>query len=257
MADFDGRVVLVTGAASGIGLATAQRFAREGAAIAGLDVQKPGDDDWRGISELSPDSIFVLGDVSDEAAVEAWVSEACRKLGGRIDVLVNAAGIAVVCSTEDLSQEDWSRVIDVNLKGCFLTSKHVGRVMLAQGGGSIVHVASIEGMEGFGMQMVYGSSKAGLIQMTRNTAVDFSRGGIRVNCVCPGVIETPMTAVLQEEESKTLRDQMLAQHLLDRFGQPEEVAAAIRFLASDEASFITGEALVVDGGFIAGRRYDF
>jgi NAD(P)-dependent dehydrogenase (short-subunit alcohol dehydrogenase family) len=168
---------------------------------------------------------------------------------------VNAAGVASDGATQDVTVEEWDRVMSVNLKGSFLTSKHVAPAMIAQKSGSIVHIASIEGLIGLSGQVTYGTSKGAVVQMTRNMAADFAPDGIRVNCICPGAIETPMTAILNDESLKSIKEQMENYHLLRRFGQPEEIANAILFLASDEASFVTGHPLVVDGGWTAGTQF--
>jgi NAD(P)-dependent dehydrogenase (short-subunit alcohol dehydrogenase family) len=239
MGRLDGRVALVTGAASGIGEATATRFRDEGATVATLDVQ--GDVDH---------SV----DVRDEPAVAAAVSATVADTG-RLDVVVNAAGVAGGGPVHLLAAEEWDRVVDVNLKGTFLVAKHALPAMVEQRSGSIVNLASIEGLEGTEGGSAYNASKGGVVLLTKNMAIDYGRVGIRVNCICPGFIETPMMAVVMENEGmRTYRDRWLEGHKLGRFGRPEEIAAAALFLASDDASFVTGHALVVDGGFTAGMR---
>jgi NAD(P)-dependent dehydrogenase (short-subunit alcohol dehydrogenase family) len=247
------RVALVTGAASGIGAACAQRFAREGAAIAGFDVAGSSGEPWRAIAEAAPKAHFWEVDVRDEGAVSAAVAAAAERFG-RIDVLLNAAGVSGIGPVAELAAEEWDRVLDVNLKGTFLVCKHVVARMRAQGSGSIVNIASIEGIVGFPGQAAYNASKGGVILLTRNMAVDYGADGIRVNCLCPGLIDTPMTAVLHEAELAAVREEFVAMHLLRRAGRPEEVAGPALFLASDDAAFITGHTLVVDGGLTAGRR---
>ncbi len=250
------RVAVITGAASGIGLATAQRFANEGAIIAGVDLatQPPN---WKSVQGATSETSFTgLIDVRDEGAVQRAV-EGIGKDHGRIDILVNAAGVEGVGLAHELSVEDWDRTIDINLKGSFLVAKHALPAMIERGSGSVIHVASVEGLEGMSGALPYNVSKGGVVQMTRTMAIDYARQGIRVNCVCPGLIDTPLTAVLQDPALKPVRDEMLRWHLLDRAGRPEEVAAAILFLASDEASFITGHPLVVDGGWTVGKRLDY
>lgn len=249
-----GKVAAITGAASGIGAACAQRFAEEGAVIAGLDLQKPVGVGWDAVVSAAPASTFREGlDVRDEAAVEAAIA-AVRAEHGRIDVLVNAAGVGGGGLAHELDSAEWDRVVDINLKGSFLVAKYVLRAMLEQGSGSIVHISSVEGLEGMSNSLPYNASKGGVVMMTRNMAVDYGDKGIRVNCLCPGLIETPLTALLKEEALRAIHDQMKSWHLLNRVGQPEEVANCALFLASDEASFVTGHALVVDGGWTAGRR---
>jgi NAD(P)-dependent dehydrogenase (short-subunit alcohol dehydrogenase family) len=235
----DGRVALVTGAASGIGEATTARFREEGAVVATLDVQGHVDH---------------AVDVRDEAGVEAAVRAVVER-EGRLDAVVNAAGVAGGGPVHLLPAEEWVRVVDVNLKGTFLVAKHAAAAMVAQGSGSIVNIASIEGLEGTEGGSAYNASKGGVVLLTKNMAIDYGRIGIRVNCICPGFIETPMMAAVMENEGmKTYRDRWLEEHKLGRFGQPSEIAAAALFLASDDASFVTGHALVVDGGFTAGMR---
>jgi NAD(P)-dependent dehydrogenase (short-subunit alcohol dehydrogenase family) len=241
-----GKRALVTGAASGIGAACARRFADEGATVAGLDLAaKPSG---------SACSAWVHADVADEAAVAAAVAEATDSLGA-IDVLVNAAGVLSVGGADTLEVAEWERVLGVNLKGTWLVSKHVVPQMVAAGSGSIVNLASIEGLEGFSGQTAYNVSKGGVVLLTRNMAADFGLAGVRVNCLCPGLIETPMTSIIEEPAFAPVRDAFVGWHLLGRAGQPEEVAAAALFLASDDASFVHGAALVVDGGLTAGRRF--
>lgn len=254
MGTLDNRIAVITGAASGIGLATARRCAREGATVAGLDVAATGATGWDEVRNYAPASVLLQANVLDEASVHAAVGTVLERFGARIDVLVNSAGVSSFGAAHELPAEEWDRVLGINLRGSYLVTKHVVPAMLAHRRGSIVHIASIEGLEGMTQQLAYGVSKGGVVQMTRNMAVDYARDGIRVNCVCPGVIDTPMTEPLLRG-FKAIGDLVVEQHLLGRFGRPDEVAAAILFLASDEASFVTGHALVVDGGYTAGRRY--
>jgi meso-butanediol dehydrogenase/(S,S)-butanediol dehydrogenase/diacetyl reductase len=253
MGRLEGQVIFITGVASGIGFACATRFANEGAAIAGFDVVQPEDPKWQALATIGPEIEFWEGDVRSEETVANAVRSAVDKFG-RIDGLVNAAGVSTGGTVGDLEEEEWDRVLDINLKGTFLVSKHVVNQMLEQGSGSIVNLASIEGIEAFEMQAAYNASKGGVILLTRNMAVDYGHLGIRVNCLCPGLIETPLTAILKMDELKPIRDKFIAQHMMRRAGQPEEVASAGLFLLSDDASFVTGHSLVVDGGFTAGRR---
>ena len=254
MARLEGKRALITGAASGIGAACALRFAQAGAAVAGLDIQPPADPAWKEATELAPTSHFATTDVSDESQVSEAFAAARAALGG-IDVLVNAAGIAGGGPAHLVQEGDWDRVLDVNLKGTWLVSKHVLPAMLEGGDGSIVHVASVEGLEGFEGGSAYNVSKGGVVLLTRNMAMDYGRRGIRVNAVCPGFIETPLLeSVLGDPAMAKYRDRIREAHQLGRLGKPEEIAQAALFLASDEASFVTGIAMPVDGGFTAGHR---
>jgi NAD(P)-dependent dehydrogenase (short-subunit alcohol dehydrogenase family) len=253
MGRLDEQVAFITGAASGIGLACADRFAREGARIVGFDIAKPVDDRWQSVVDISPGTLWREGDVRNEGGVESAVADAIEEFG-QIDCLVNAAGVSTSGAVGVLEVEEWDRVLDINLKGTFLVSKHVVNRMVERASGSIVNLASIEGMEAFESQAAYNASKGGVILLTKNMAVDYGQFGIRVNCLCPGLIETPLTAVLKMDELKSIRDKFVASHMLGRPGQPEEVASAALFLVSSDASFVTGSSLVVDGGFTAGRK---
>ena len=251
MARLDGKVAFITGAASGIGFATALRFAREGAIVVGLDLAESPD--WKQVADAAPAAGFHVADVRDAAAQEAAVAATLEQHGG-IDVLVTAAGIAGGGPVHLVSAEDWQRVQDVNLTGTFLSAKAVLPSMIARRRGSIVTVASVEGIEGCEGGSTYNASKGGVILLTKNMAMDYGRIGIRVNCICPGFIDTPLFrktvgGAFPEENRERIRQQ----HKLGRFGRPEEIAGAALFLASDDASFVTGVALPVDGGFTAGH----
>jgi len=253
MGRLDRKVALVTGAASGIGAHCALRFAQEGAHVVGVDLKKPVDPAaWAAVEAAAPDALFLDGvDVRNEERVASAVRAAVERFR-RIDVLVNAAGVEGVGPAHELTQESWDRTVDINLKGSFLVAKHVLPSMLAQKSGSVIHVASVEGLEGMAGSMSYNASKGGVVLMTKSMALDYGPAGIRVNCLCPGLILTPLTDIVQR--AKPVLDQMVSWHALGRPGRPEEVAAAALFLASDDASFVTGHALVVDGGWTAGRR---
>lgn len=244
-----GRAALVTGVASGIGAACAARFVAEGARVVGLDVAEPAEGGPRLLA-------FHGADVRDERAVATAV-EAAEREAGRIDVLVNAAGVAGGGPAHLLAVEEWDRVLDVNLKGTFLVCKHVLTRMLPHRAGSVVNLASVEGLQALEGTPAYNASKGGVVQLTRQLAIDYGRRGIRVNCLCPGFIRTPMIAPLMDPGLGGLGDAIREAHMLGRLGEPAEVAAAAAFLASDDASFVTGHALVVDGGFSAGHRFGF
>jgi NAD(P)-dependent dehydrogenase (short-subunit alcohol dehydrogenase family) len=239
MGRLDGTVAVVTGGASGIGAATAVRLADEGATVATMDVTEGVD--------------YVL-DVRDEPAVrDAFADVVARN--GRLDSVVHCAGVAGGGPVHLLDGDEWDRVIDVNLKGTFLVDKHASVHMLAQGSGSIINIASIEGIEGTEGGSAYNASKGGVVMLTKSMAIDYGRRGIRVNCICPGGIDTPLLRDVTDADGLELyRTALRDAHLLGRFGRPEEIAAAAAFLASEDASFVTGHALVVDGGFTAGLR---
>jgi meso-butanediol dehydrogenase / (S,S)-butanediol dehydrogenase / diacetyl reductase len=245
----EGRVALVTGGASGIGAACVKRFAAEGAIVIGLDLDAVAEPEWaeRGAQR------FVAVDVRDEDAIRAAVSSIIEEQR-HLDVVVNAAGVEGFGTAIDIDRDEWERVIGVNLTGTFLVCKHVLPTMVAAKRGSIVNLSSVEGLEAIQSQPAYSASKGGVVLLTRNLAIDFGAAGVRVNCLCPGLVRTPMTEMLFDPSIAEIRDRFVAQHMLGRAGLPEEIAAAALFLASDDASFVTGHALVVDGGFSAGRR---
>lgn len=250
-----GKVALVTGAASGIGAACADRFAAEGASVVGMDLATDGDDAWGRAAKTG--AVLVPGDVRDEEAVARAVGVATDRWGG-LDVVVNAAGIAGGGPVHLLSLEDWRRVLDVNLTGTFLVCKHAVAVMLERGGGSIVNVASVEGIEGSEGGSVYNASKGGVVLLTKAMAMDYARRGIRVNAVCPGFIDTPLLRhVFDDMGLSEFKAKIADAHQLGRLGRADEIAAAALFLASDDASFVTGHAMPVDGGYTAGHRHGF
>jgi NAD(P)-dependent dehydrogenase (short-subunit alcohol dehydrogenase family) len=197
--------------------------------------------------------MFCQADIRDEAAVKAAIDSIVERFG-RIDALVNAAGVVGFGAAHVTEVTEFERVMDINVKGSFLTSKHVLPTMLEQGSGSIIHVASVEGLVGISGQLPYNASKGAVVLMTKNMALDYSPSGIRVNCLCPGGVETPMTEMLNMDGLKAIGDKLRKVHLLGRFAKPSEIAAAALFLASDDASFVTGSSLVVDGGYTAGHR---
>jgi NAD(P)-dependent dehydrogenase (short-subunit alcohol dehydrogenase family) len=249
---FDGKIVVVTGGASGIGKAAVVEFLGEGASVVVIDRSKEG------IAEVEKEfrtrglePMMLAGDVTSAADVGHMVGEIMRK-HGRIDVLFNNAGILVEGTVEEVSEADWDRIMSVNVKGPFLMSKAVVPVMLAQGAGVIVNNASCSGLVGDRGAVAYNTSKGAVVLMTKCLALDYADRGIRVNCVCPGEIETPM--FMQEVSRRGMpvedyRKEICAFHPIGRLGRPEEVAKAVVFLASEESSFITGTALSVDGGY--------
>ena len=255
MARLEGKVALITGAVSGIGSACALRFAEEGAVIAGLDLNDSFDERWRKACEMSPRSFFTQADVRDDAAIGEIVRRTKTELGA-LDILVNSAGTPGGGAVHEIEPEEFERVIGINLTGTFISCRHALRVMLEQQRGNIINIASIEGLQGAEGGSPYNASKGGVVLLTRCMAMDYARKGIRVNAVCPGFIETPMfDSIWGMGGLDEIRDGIKDAHQLGRFGKPEEIANAALFLASDEASFVTGHALPVDGGFVAGHRF--
>ena len=245
------KVTLVTGGGSGIGRATSLVFAREGAKVVVADlVAEGGEETVRLIKETGADTIFVKCDVSKALDVEAMVKKAVDTYG-RLDCAFNNAGVVVVKSTVDCTEEEWDRIISVNLKGVWLCMKYEIPQMLKQGGGAIVNASSLSGLIGTPGHSTYTASKHGVIGVTKVAALDCAQAGIRVNAVCPGGILTPMTEpVLADPE---MRDYMLKIHPIGRLGKPEEIAEAVLWLCSDAASFVTGVAFPVDGGVVVGK----
>jgi len=256
MSDLEGRSYLVTGGASGIGLATAQRLLADGASVVAADVAERPD------ALDGPDDrlVFASLDVTDESAVADVVSFTVERFG-RIDGVVTAAGVAGGGAAHDIPIEEWNRILSVNLTGTFLTVRHVIARMLQQDSvgaqlGSIVTISSIEGLEGTAGGSAYNASKGGVVLLTRNLAIDYGRQGIRANCICPGFIDTPMTqSVFDLDGMAEVKGSLVDAHMLRRFGQPREIAATARFLLDDDASFVTGQAIAVDGGYTAGRDH--
>jgi NAD(P)-dependent dehydrogenase (short-subunit alcohol dehydrogenase family) len=249
MGRLDGMVALVTGAASGIGEACVRRFTDEGAVVVGLDVNPAAAD-----VDAAVDVAVAAVDVRDEEAVARAIGDTIAA-NGHLDIVVNAAGVAGGGPVHRLSADEWDRVLDVNLTGTYLVCKHALVAMVGQRSGNIVNIASIEGIEGTEGGSAYNASKGGVVLLTKNMAIDYGRIGIRVNCICPGFIDTPMLrSVMALDAMALVRDRYREAHMLGRFGKPEEIASAALFLASDDGSFVTGHALVVDGGFTAGAR---
>ena len=248
----EGKVAYITGAASGIGLATAQRFAREGAVVVGLDIQQSAE--WKQVEEDAPAAAFHVGDVRDEATQQE-VAKSILEGHGRIDTVVTAAGVAGGGPVHLISVEEWQRVQDINLKGTFISCKVVAPAMIEQRSGSIITVASVEGLEGAEGGSTYNASKGGVVQLTKCMAMDYGRLGIRANCICPGFIDTPLfrSVIGNDSFPEASREEIRKQHKLGRFGRPEELAGAAFFLASDDSSFVSGVALPVDGGYVAGH----
>lgn len=243
-----GKVAIVTGGASGIGRATAILFAREGAKVVIADYNpKGGQETLEMIKDEGGEAIFIETDVSKPEDVERMVEETIE-VYGRLDILFNNAGIAETAKVTEASLDHWERVLAVNLRGVFLGCKYAIPKMIDNGGGSIINTASIAAEVGFNETAAYVASKHGVVGLTKTIALDYAGDGIRANTVCPGVIRTPMVMDGLEEAA---REHVVSLHPLGRMGEPEEVAEAVLFLASERSSFITGTCLFVDGGYTA------
>jgi NAD(P)-dependent dehydrogenase (short-subunit alcohol dehydrogenase family) len=249
--EFHGKVALITGGGSGIGRATALAFARAGARVVVADVRPEGGEETAAlIRAAGGEAIVVRADVALAAEVEAMVAATVAAYG-RLDIAFNNAGVASGGAfTADCAEEAFDRVIAVNLKGVWLCMKHEIAQMLRQGGGAIVNTSSVAGLVGFRGRGDYVAAKHAVIGLTRTAALEYAPQGIRVNAVCPGYVMTPLIeGVLRREPEHMAR--MVAAEPVGRLGQPEEIAAAVLWLCSDAASFVTGHPLVVDGAFVA------
>ncbi|GHI86261.1 SDR family NAD(P)-dependent oxidoreductase [Streptomyces xanthophaeus] len=247
---FKDTVVVVTGAASGIGKQTAIEFARQAAKVVVADIdEKSGTAVVADLTRDGHDAIFVRTDLTSEADCRHLITTAAETYGA-VDVLVNNAGIEISTPLHEMTEQEWDRLVDTNLKSMFLCSKHALRAMVDAESGVIVNVCSVSGLVAWPGIAAYNATKGGVMMLTKSLAVDYARYNIRANCVCPSIIDTPMTdtsighdASVKEEKAKL--------NPIGRLGTPEDVANAILFLASEKASFITGAALTVDGGYTA------
>jgi NAD(P)-dependent dehydrogenase (short-subunit alcohol dehydrogenase family) len=250
---FEGKVAVVTGAASGIGRAAAVAFAREGAAVVIVDKDREqGEEVAREIQEQGGAALYVHTDITQETEVQAMVEHVTGHWG-RLDVLVNNAGIYYQADVVHTPSDVWNSVLDVNLTGAFLCTKHAVPAMVRGGGGAVINVASEAALVGIKGQVAYNVSKGGMIALTRSCAVDLAEQGIRVNCVCPGTTETPLVreAVNRAPDPVAARRALEEIRPLNRLGKPEEIASAILYLASSEVGYATGAILSVDGGYTA------
>lgn len=243
-----GKVAIVTGAASGIGRATAKMFAQGGAKVAVADYDAAGGQETVDmIKGDGEEATFIETDVSKAEDVQRMVKQTVD-IYGQLDIIFNNAGVGETAKAAEASPEHWDKVLSINLKGVFLGCKYAIPEMIRVGGGSIVNNGSILAEVGFSEATAYSASKHGVVGLTQTIAIDYASQGIRANVVCPGFIRTPMvTSNIGEDEA----EQIAAMHPLGRMGEPEEVAEAVLFLASDRASFITGTCLFVDGGYTA------
>ena len=244
------KVAIITGGASGIGYGTATLFGKEGAKIVVADLNEAGG--HKTVDEIRSadgEAMFLRTDVASARDTEAMVKSTIDAYG-KLDVLFNSAGIAMRLPVVELSEEDWDRCIDINLKGVYLCSKYAIPEMIKNGGGSIINMASMFGIVGAKIRAAYVASKGGVANLTRGMALDYAPDNIRVNCICPGYADTPLVrAVVKTPEE---RQALGEQHPMGRLATPSDVAYGALYLASDEASFVTGIALPIDGGYTAG-----
>jgi NAD(P)-dependent dehydrogenase (short-subunit alcohol dehydrogenase family) len=242
------KAAIVTGGGAGIGRAISILFAREKARVAVADIDfSAARATASEITENGGRCLALRTDVRAATDVERMVRDTVAAFG-RLDILVNNAGVGTDGDVVQLPEDEWRRILDVNLTGVFLCCKYAIPQMKASGGGSIVNIASIAARVGGSVSCVYPASKAGVVALSRNTALKFAADGIRVNCVCPGHVETDLTYTLKDPQ---VREALISRYPLGRLGTAEEIAAAVLFLASEEASFITGSELIVDGGYTA------
>ncbi len=248
-----GKVAVVTGAASGIGRATAAMLAAEGAAVLAVDVDPRGEDAAREIEATGRRVAFVQADITEERECEAAISAALEVYGG-VDILVNSAGVVRRATVVETSETDWDRLMNVNVKAIYLLSREALPQMIERGGGAIVNVGSGWGLAAGPRAAAYCASKGAVVQLTKAMAIDHAADGIRVNCVCPGDVDTPMleqeASELDADQERFLRE--AASRPAGRIGQPEEIARVVCFLAGDAAAYVNGTAVVVDGGGLLG-----
>ena len=256
MGTFDGKSIVVTGGAQGIGGGVSKGFARAGASVTVVDIDETASAALTGgLEDEGCTAQYVIADVSSHADAKRAIGEAVSAFGG-VDVLVNNAGIQPMGSYVKLdaeTEEGWDRIIGVNLKACFLMSKYAIPSMRERGGGTIINVASVQGLQSQPMVPAYAASKGGVLSLTRNMALDYAPENIRVVAINPGSIDTPMlrTQARAAGDEDAMVETWGRTHPIKRIGQPADIANAAMFLASDQASFITGEYLCVDGGYMA------
>ena len=252
---FDGKVALVTGGGSGLGRSSAMAFAREGAKVIVSDVNMEiGEETVRMIQDANKESTFIQADMQEATEIEEMISKAVD-VYDRLDYAFNSAGVSAGTNARiaDCSVDDWDRVVNINLRSVFVCMKHELCQMLKQGAGVIVNVASIYGLVAYGDKenggSAYAASKHGVIGLTKAAALEYAQDGIRVNVVCPGYIRTPLIKGLLDDAERTT--EVIGLHPMGRLGLPEDVSEVVVWLCSDAASFVTGHAMAVDGGFVA------
>src|SRR5919202_4143628 len=245
---FTGKVVFVTGAAGGIGRAAALAFAREGASVMVADVSEQGNQETaRMIEAAGGRALAVRCDVTRAEDVKAALDKTIETFG-RLDAAFNNAGVEqATMATADITEEEWDRIVAINLRGVFVCMKYEIPLMLTHGGGAIVNTSSGAGVKGFAGQAAYAAAKHGVVGLTKAVALDYARSNIRVNAVCPGIIDTPMMQRFTEGTSEG-RQRVIAQEPVGRMGKPEEIGAAVVWLCSEPAAFVVGHAMVIDGG---------
>jgi len=256
MAELSGKVAVITGAASGMGKAASMLFAKEGAHVVLADLNVKGGEQVAQDASAMTRCVFQRTDVSQEEDIAALVKRAADEFGG-LDIMFNNAGIGgAVGPLEDIGVEDWDKTQAVCLRGVFLGIKHAVKPMRARGGGAIVSTASIAGVWGYPNLHAYCAAKAGVVNLTRSAALEFAGDNIRVNCIAPGGVSTPI--VYGGLANKAAVEEFLTRaQPIQRAGQPEDIAQAALFLASERSSFVTGQTLIVDGGAVAGQRVPF